>query len=73
MATTARARSVHYDVPTVQAIALGQGFVLDGPTAAAVAAGAGAALETFRRMVAGLAADDDPAAFRSLLEREAGR
>jgi hypothetical protein len=71
--TTARSRSVHYDVPTVQAIALGQGFVLDGPAAAAVAVGAGAALEPFRRLVAGLASDDDPGAFRSLLEREAGR
>ncbi|HEX4358924.1 MAG TPA: hypothetical protein VH141_15435 [Pseudonocardia sp.] len=73
MVTAAHSRSAHHDVPTVQAIALGQGFVLDEPTAAAVAVGAGAALEPFRRLVAGLAADDDPGAFRSLLEREAGR
>jgi hypothetical protein len=71
--TAARSRSAGYDVPTVQAIALAQGFVLDGPASAAVAAAAGAALEPFRLLVAGLAADDDPAAFRSLLEREVGR
>jgi hypothetical protein len=81
VATAARGRSAnysahysaHHDVTTVQAIALGQGVVLDGTAAAAVAAAAGATLDTFRRLAAGLTADDDPGALRSLLEREAGR
>jgi hypothetical protein len=71
--TAARIQPAGHDVATVQAVALGHGFVLDGPSAAAVAAAAVAALEPFGRLVAELAADDDPGAFRSLLEREAGR